>query len=510
MKLVRLPIFCVLFIIGTASLSALDLETPGGLQPLLETDMIPWSYYPLPEDSDSGTFRARRFYLMDPETVREFSVGYRSADSGFLVLETDDDRQLIYGLPEGDRQTEIILPENIRLTAFSIFTQNRGSRIFICSVSAGTSGNPGPPCQTVSVPPGETENLFMMWDNGGFSEETVVTVRGEGRQSRYAVTEIPGLNRLYLYEHETGFRPESVTLERAGGGMILTECRALLPAGDRPIAADHNTILRWPLGSWRNRDFEIFTWSAYPVVHIMVFRDLDTQSSYLKRLAFHQEKKHFRGILMTDDQIRNLRGWNAHDYSAEGLADFFNQAEEENFPLNEDELALKEHLLRWGILILNPDGTLGPGWGSLITLHQERSFGDRLYYITHESCHGLYFTDPDFREEVYSFWEQQPAEAREVWELFLWKYSYDTGWRDLIVNEYQAYLLQKPLEETNGYFNWKLKGLFDSSTEDGRTVLRFLNNNPRYFGSAAAQMDEIFFRRYGLHAGDFRLVRNLD
>ena len=51
------------------------------------------------------------------------------------------------------------------------------------------------------------------------------------------------------------------------------------------------------------------------------------QDDLLKRMAFFTEKEGFRGRLAADEEIKDLHGFNAHDYRAETLAAFFDLAE---------------------------------------------------------------------------------------------------------------------------------------------------------------------------------------
>ena len=75
-------------------------------------------------------------------------------------------------------------------------------------------------------------------------------------------------------------------------------------------------------------------WKQFTEILIDDYKDYKVQDDMLKRLAFFVEKEGYRGRLAKDSEIKNLHGFNAHDYRGESLAAFFTLAAKENFPLN--------------------------------------------------------------------------------------------------------------------------------------------------------------------------------
>ncbi|MDR0409910.1 MAG: hypothetical protein LBH18_05890, partial [Spirochaetaceae bacterium] len=116
--------------------------------------------------------------------------------------------------------------------------------------------------------------------------------------------------------------------------------------GMTPVIADTGFILKYPQDKWRNESYEIFFWESFPNILIFDTASYAVQDKLFKRLAFFAEKKGFKGRLARDEEIADLHGWNAHDYNAETLARFFDMAEKDAFPLLDEEIALREILIK--------------------------------------------------------------------------------------------------------------------------------------------------------------------
>jgi len=78
---------------------------------------------------------------------------------------------------------------------------------------------------------------------------------------------------------------------------------------------------------------------------ILETADYQVQDRLLKRLAFFLEKSGFRGRVASDAEIADIHGWNAHDYRAEDLARFFNDALQKEKEKNEEILTPEEREL---------------------------------------------------------------------------------------------------------------------------------------------------------------------
>jgi hypothetical protein len=111
-----------------------------------------------------------------------------------------------------------------------------------------------------------------------------------------------------------------------------------------PKSMDPLDILSYPVESWRDRRFELFRWDRFPEILIFDTASFAVQNRFFHRLAFFVEKAGFRGRLSPDAEITGLHGWNAHNYRAEDLANFFETARRTNFPLLPEERELQSIL----------------------------------------------------------------------------------------------------------------------------------------------------------------------
>jgi hypothetical protein len=180
--------------------------------------------------------------------------------------------------------------------------------------------------------------------------------------------------------------------------------------------------------------------------------DYNVQDRFLKRLAFFVEKAGFRGRLARDAEIAGLHGWNAHDYSASSLADFFEAARKANFPLLDEERELEALLLRTNIIRRAADGTILPGEGAIVSISQESTAALRNRFMVHECFHGLYFIDEEFREFSRRRWEAFENQARRFLLSFFEYQAYDITDTDLVINEFMAYVLQQGVSQAGRYF----------------------------------------------------------
>jgi hypothetical protein len=169
------------------------------------------------------------------------------------------------------------------------------------------------------------------------------------------------------------------------------------------------------------------------------------------RLAFFLEKRRFRGRFLDNNAIEKMHGWNAHDYGPEGLASFFNAAEQLGFILNPEELALRNIALENGILKMVRD-RYAPGEGGIISISQSSFAIERRLLLTHESFHGIFFASPEYREFCFHLWDSINPGTRSFFRRFLEELGYDADYRYLAVNEFQAYLMQQPVRYAPEFF----------------------------------------------------------
>ena len=222
-----------------------------------------------------------------------------------------------------------------------------------------------------------------------------------------------------------------------------------------PIKADPASVLSYPIASWRDKRYEVFSWDTFPEVLIFDTADYAVQDLLFKRLAFFVEKAGFRGRLAPDAEIAGLHGWNAHDYKAEDLAAFFEAARKSNFPLLREERELESLLLGAGIIRRNSAAGIIPGRGAIISLSRESDKTDRGLrprFMAHEGFHGIYFIDEDFRNFSRRRWEAFPAPAKKFLLSFFDFQAYDIQDNNLVINEFMAHVLQQPVSQASWYF----------------------------------------------------------
>src|SRR6185369_16640237 len=82
----------------------------------------------------------------------------------------------------------------------------------------------------------------------------------------------------------------------------------------------------------------------------------------------------------------------------------------------------------------------------------------RAVLFTHEAFHGLYFTSPEFREGVAEAWNSLSEGAKSAFRSFLALSQYDPLDEALMVNEFQAYVLQRPAADWTAFFRDRVLG----------------------------------------------------
>lgn len=277
-----------------------------------------------------------------------------------------------------------------------------------------------------------------------------------------------------------------------------------------PIVTEPGLIANWPASAWRRDDFEVFSWEQFPSILFFDTKNYYIQDLMFKRLAFFVEKAGYAGKLVSDSVMKNQHGFNAHDYRAESLANFFELARVNNFPLNEYELLLRDILIGHGIITVRNDGSYSAGLGALVSISQESSNYLRWKFIAHEGLHCIYFTNSDFRAVVADVFSQCDRTSLE----FLLKYfsvtpslNYDINDTYLIQNEFMAYLLQQQLSEVADYFTKILATKRTINEKCPDLVNYVLETDGRAFYEAAVKLDSYLAEKWGFASGRIWLVR---
>lgn len=279
-----------------------------------------------------------------------------------------------------------------------------------------------------------------------------------------------------------------------------------------PVTADPGLIVDWPQKNVRGNQFELFSWHRFPSVLIFDFADYAVQDAFFKRLAFYVEKKGYAGALLTDKDMDTLHGFNAHDYRAESLASFFNQAERERFTLNKSELLLRDILFANGVIMRSAKDIV-PGKGAVISISRESPRYLRRLFLTHEGLHGIYFTEQSFRTVVDGvFRNLAKRDAKSL--AFLRRYfevtpslNYNTADGYLLKNEFMAYLLQQRSSGVKRYFTEVLSKRRYISAAEPELCDYIRSTEAQGLVEAAQTMSDFLYDAWGVEGGDIFSVR---
>jgi len=367
-----------------------------------------------------------------------------------------------------------------------------------------TVSRPGAPGEAwVTRSPGELTIDLPPWRAAGGYTPVLSLVRSsaspwhavfsDSRQSR-SFTFQASVNQWSFAPAAWGFVPLRLEVTGDDPGLAEVRVRALGPEAELP--ADPRTMLAWPVDAWRSPRREWFNWTGTSVV-VLVTSDYRVQDDYLKRLAFYIEKFGYRGRLVPDTDLAGLHGWNAHDYAAPDLARFYTQAAREQFTLNPSEVELRTRLTAAGVLVDRGGGLWDPGVGALVGISAASPPALRAVLLTHEGFHGLYFTSKEFQAGVKSAWDSLSEGARGAFRSFLAVSQYDPDDEPLMVNEFQAYLLQRPASDWPPFLRQRVLG---RSTEG--QALTWLAE----YLEAARRLDALVHSLYGLRSGTISTV----
>ncbi|MEI7432047.1 MAG: hypothetical protein WCL27_16490, partial [Betaproteobacteria bacterium] len=166
------------------------------------------------------------------------------------------------------------------------------------------------------------------------------------------------------------------------------------------------------------------------------------------------------------------------------LVVFFNLADMGNVQLNAQEIALREKLIEYRLIVERtgfyqavkpqavilsiPQETAGKTGGPQVSTLARKTI------LMHEISHAEYYTNPLYANYCRHFWRNIMTEdQRSAFRKFLSSSSYNPDNEEMMVNETQAYLLYTPDPRA---FNARLLGLKDKEIENLRT--RFISGFP--------------------------------
>ena len=275
----------------------------------------------------------------------------------------------------------------------------------------------------------------------------------------------------------------------------------------KPLKTDPGLVLGNKMSKWRTPEYELYEWNRFEGVLFFDTKDYKVQRDFFRRLAFFVEKAGYRGRILSDEELGDMHGYNAHDYSAKSLAEFFTKTKQVNVKLTEKEHLLEEILVHNGVIV--PDGNgYKEGRGAVISISQESQEWLRYSFIAHESWHGIFFLDEDFRNTtaaiyytidqksldfIVGFWNSQP------------NLNYDPSDLYLMHNEFMAYIMQQPLSRVASYFvHLSNRGSVFTAMPELSEYIR--NSKGITFEDAAKVFDSYAFDRWGLACGRVSLI----
>ena len=274
-----------------------------------------------------------------------------------------------------------------------------------------------------------------------------------------------------------------------------------------PVRTDPGLILNYKTSQWRTADYELYEWDRFPQILFFDTRNYEVQDKLFRRLAFFVEKQGYKGRLLTNEELGDMHGYNAHDYSAESMARFFNKATELNFPLNEEEELLKRILIH--NKLLESDGMyVKANEGGLVSISRETPGWSRTNLLAHEGWHTIFFRDAEFRNFVSAVYYTFDPDSRD----FLIDYfksqpslGYDVNDEYLMHNEFMAYIMQQRLSEVANYFvHLANRGTVINYTPNLAAYVR--KTEGRGFEDAANALNDFVYDKYGLVCGNIALV----
>jgi len=302
-------------------------------------------------------------------------------------------------------------------------------------------------------------------------------------------------------------RFELVNNQECVDALILRATHLEGPEVLKPVRTDPGLILKYKQSAWRTLDYEIFEWDRYPGILFFDTRNYDIQDNFFRRMAYFVEKEGYKGRLMSNEELEGRHGYNAHDYSAESMAKFFNKAVDLDFPLNKEEVLLKRILIQNGLF--EPDGDyVKANEGGLVSISRECPDWSRTNLLAHEGWHTIFFRDEEFRNYVSAvYYTMDPDSLAFMIDYFKSQPSlgYDVNDDYLMHNEFMAYIMQQKLSEVANYF---------VHLANRGTVMKYTPNLAAYvrrtegkgFEDAGTALNEFVFDKYGIVCGNISLV----
>lgn len=257
-------------------------------------------------------------------------------------------------------------------------------------------------------------------------------------------------------------KPIGMTVARFGL-FVVAAAMAIIAyaAAPQPVVGDFSQIV-----NSRSGQLTVWRYAGNPNIYIFDFPGLTYQGRSFNRITQFTEQQTtepYPRVLTEQEMAIRLAAAKrsesdfafGHDVMVHELVQFFNFAQRDKVPLNQEETALRDFLVAQGMMrdwrgfwqAVQPNNVI-----LSIPQTQEKSAGEplinsmaRYAILLHEMAHGEYYTNPYYTQYCQRFWQESLTDAqREAFKNFLGKYNYATGSDALLVNEAQAYLMFTP------------------------------------------------------------------
>ncbi len=245
--------------------------------------------------------------------------------------------------------------------------------------------------------------------------------------------------------------------------LILTTAITLLAhaATPQPVSGNFSQIV-----SNRSGQLAVWRYAENPSIYVFDFPSLSYQGRSFNRITQFTEQQTtepYPRVLNEQEMVLRLAAARrseadfafGHDVMVHELVAFFNFAQRDKIPLNQEESAIRDFLVEQGMMrdwrgfwqAVEPNNVI-----LSVPQVQEKSASEPLINATaryaillHEMSHGEYYTNPYYTKYCQRFWQESLSdEQREAFKNFLGNYNYAIGSEALLVNETQAYLMFTP------------------------------------------------------------------
>lgn len=357
-----------------------------------------------------------------------------------------------------------------------------------------------------------------------------------------------------------GWRRDFNTVIRRGGGQSLPIYHSLLPSMPSELIVDNNerrvaitTVSCRPYEPFpstsnsaiihpidvatltarndfahpvnkdgNNLGFFLYRWNHFPSMLIADTADYQTLGRLFNRLAFFIEKKGSAGTLYSDAELGGRFAWNGHNYNAADLARFYSAAEAEarQVTLNAEELQLRDILIAHGVIVNAPrplrtaDDRYAAGVGGVVAISQQSNAYARRLLLQHELLHAVFYASDGYRAAVERVWLALSDEERRGWRALLGYLTYDPENEYVVMNEFHAYLLAKPVAESIAQLTAIAgaaaraapQGEAATDERDGVGLAALVAGDSRSMRQSAAQLTLLLGAYSGLAPGSLRNV----